>query len=162
MSASPSLSPTSAVPALLRRLIAFNLVCGILLIAPLLRPGTRSPGFAFLAIVLCLPYLVACSRLLRTPRTKQGPGLAAGIGTMFVVIAALGCAVTFEQRDYLRLGYCAGLGLAHGFMAGSAMQAFRKGTSEKPVWRVAARSVLDPIVYYGIVFFLAIAALSHH
>jgi hypothetical protein len=162
MSASPSLSPTSAVSAALRRLIAFDLVCGILLIAPLLRPGTSSPGFAFLAIALFLPYLVVCRRLLRTPGTKEGPGLGAGIGLTFVVVAVLGCAVTIEQRDYLRLGYFAGLGLAHGFMALQAMPAFRNGTSKKPVWRVVARSVLDPIVYYGIVFFLAIAALSHH
>ena len=163
MTTSPSLSPKSQqIPAVSRRLIAFELVCGILLIAPLLRPGTISPGFAFLAIALFLPYLVVCWRLLHTPGTKEGPGLGAGIGLTFVAVAVLGCAVTFEQRDYLRLGYFAGLGLAHGLMAGSAMQAFRNGTSEKPVWRVAARSVLDPIVYYGIVFFLAIAALSHH
>jgi len=165
MSTSPSLSPKSSLlraPAVLRRLIALDLFCGLLLIAPLLRPGTSTPGFWFLAIVLFLPYLVVCWRLSRTPGTKEGPGLAAGIGLTFVVLAALGCAVTLEQRDYLRLGYFAGLGLAHGFMALLAIKAFRNGIANKPVWRLVARSVLDPIVYYGIVFSLAIAALSHH
>ncbi|MGE5325229.1 MAG: hypothetical protein ACM3SW_20340 [Actinomycetota bacterium] len=164
MSTSPSLSPQSSlrqVPSALRRLIALDLLCGLLLIPPLLRPGTSTPGLGFLAIVLFLPYVVVCWRLSRTPGTKEGPGLAAGIGLTFVAVAVLGCAVTIEQRDYLRLGYSAGLGLAHGFMALLAMTAFRNGTSKKPVWRVVARSVLDPIVYYGIVFFLAIAALSH-
>lgn len=164
MSTSPSLSPNSTLqqaPVPLHRLIVLGFVCGLLLIAPLLGPGITKPGFWFLAIVLFLPYLVVCWRLSRTPGTKEGPGLAAGIGLTFVVIAALGCALTIEQRDYLRLGYFAGLALAHGFMAFLAITAFRDGTSKKPVWRVVARSVLDPIVYYGIVFFLAIAALSH-
>ena len=164
MTTSPSLSSEPAVqqvPAILQRLIAFALVCGILLIAPLLRPETITPGLGLLAIVLLLPYLVVSWRLLRTPGTKEGPGLAAGIGLTFVVVAVLGCAVTLEQRNYLQLGYFAGLGLAHGLMAGLAMAAFRNAKSKKPVWRVVARSVLDPIVYYGIVFFLAIAALSH-
>lgn len=165
MSASPSLSPKSTLrqaPAVLRRLVALDLLCGLLLVVPLLWYVRSALGFGLLGIVLFLPYLVACWRLLRTPGTKEGPGLAAGIGLTFVVLAALGCAVTVEQRDYLRLGYFAGLALAQGFMALLAIMAFRNGTSNKPVWRVVARSVLDPIVYYGIVFFLAIAALSHH
>lgn len=165
MSTSPSLTPKSAlrqVPAPLHRLIVLGFICGLLLIAPLLRPGISAPGFWFLAIVLFLPYVVVCRRLLRTPGTKEGPGLAAGIALTFVLLAVLGCAVTIEERNYLRLGYFAGLGLAHGFMAFPAITAFRKGTSNKPVWRVVARSVVDPIVYYGIIFFLAIAALSHH
>ena len=128
---------------------------------PLLWYVRRAPGFGLLAIVLFLPYLVVCWRVSRTPGTKEGPGLAAGIGLTFVVAAALGCAVTIEQRHYARLGYFAALGLAHGSLAFLAIMAFRNGTSKKPVWRVVVRSVLDPIVYYGIVFFLAIAALSH-
>lgn len=165
MSTSPSLSPKSAllqVPAVLRQLIALDLLCGLLLVAPLLWYVRSTPGFWFLAIVLFLPYVVVCRRLLRAPGSKEGPGLAAGIALTFVLLPVLGCAVTIEVRDYLRLGYFAGLGLAHGFMALPAITAFRNGTSKKPVWRVVARSVVDPIVYYGIVLFLAIAVLSHH
>ncbi len=150
------------IPPLLRRLIVLDLIGGILLVAPLLRPETSTPALGFLAVVLFLPYLVVCWRLLVTPETKEGPGLAAGIGALFTFVAALGCAVAEEQRDYLHLAYFAALGLTHGLMAGLAFAAFRQGTSKKPVWRVALRSIIDPVVYYGIVLFLALGALGHY
>lgn len=150
------------VSPFLRRLIAVDLVSGILLVVPLLRSETSTPGFAVLAIVLFLPYLVVCWRLLLTPEAKDGPGLAAGIGALFTFLAALGCAVAVEERIYLHLAYFAGLGLAHALLAGLGFAAFRQGTSKKPAWRVALRSLLDPIVYYGIVFIIALGALGHH
>lgn len=150
------------VPPILRPLIALNLASGLLLIMPLLLPDRNTPAFGLLAIVLLLPYLMVWWRLLRTPGTKEGPGLAVGIGALFTVLAALGCAVGVEQRDYLHLAYFVGLGLAHALLAGLGFAAFWQGASRKPVWRVALRSFVDPVVYYGIVFFLALGALGHH
>jgi hypothetical protein len=150
------------LPHLLRRLIVFDLISGILLVVPLLRPQSSTPALGLLAVVLFLPYLVVCWRVAVTPETKDGPGLAVGIGTLFTFAAALGCAVAVEQRDYLHLAYFGALGLTHGLMAGLGFAAFRQGTSKRPVWRVVLRSVVDPIVYYGIVLVLALGALAHH
>ncbi len=150
------------LPHLLRRLILFDLISGVLLVLPLLRLQSSTPALGLLAIVLFLPYLVVCWRVAVTPETKDGPGLAAGIGALFTFVAALGCAVAVEQKDYAHLAYFAGLGLTHGLMAGLGFPAFQQGQSKKPVWRVVLRSVVDPIVYYGIVLFLTLGALGHH
>jgi hypothetical protein len=140
----------------IRRLIILDLVCGILLVVPFFRPGMETPGFGLLAIVLLLPYLVVCWRLLRTPETKDGPGLAAGIGALFSFIAALGVAASVEEINSVHVVYFAALGFAHALLVGLGFAAFREGTSKKPAWRVAVRSVVDPVVYYGIVFFIAL------
>jgi hypothetical protein len=162
MTGSPQLtlkSELQQLPRAVRRLIALDLVCGIFLVTPVFRLETRRPGFELLAIVLFLPYLVACWRLLRSPEAKEGPALAAGMGAIFVLLAALGCAATLEQHDYRRLAYFGALGLTHGLLTGFGYFAFKQGTSKKPAWRVVIRSIIDPLVYYGIVFFIALAAL---
>jgi hypothetical protein len=138
-----------------------DLICGTLLVAPLVRVERSTPGFGFLAIVLFLPYLVVCWRLLRQPEAKAGPGLAAGMGAMFVLLAALGCAAAGEQHNYLLLAYFGGLGLTHALMAGFGYFGFKQGTSNKPAGRVVVRSILDPVVYYAVVFFIALGALMH-
>jgi hypothetical protein len=164
MTGSPQLTlkpaPGQAAPVL-RRLIAIDLICGTLLVAPLFRPETSTAGLRLLAVMLVLPYLVVCWRLLRIPEAKEGPGLAAGIGAVFVFLAALGCAATVEQHFYLRLAYFCALGLTHGLMAAFGYFGFKQGTSKKPAWRVVVRSIIDPVVYYGIVFFTAVGVLIH-
>jgi hypothetical protein len=144
------------------RLLPLVLLCGVLVVSPLFLSARSTTGLAILAIALFLPYLVVCWRLVRTPGTKDGPGLAAGIAVIFAVVAAVGCALTIEEGSYLKLGYFAALGLLHALMAGFGYIAFRHGTSMKPGWRVAVRSFIDPLVYYGIVFLLALGALAHH
>jgi predicted lysophospholipase L1 biosynthesis ABC-type transport system permease subunit len=160
---SPTANPQSVldqVPVLVRRLIVLDLICGILVVVPFFRPEMESPGFGMLAIVLLLPYLVVCWRLLRSPRAKEGPGLAAGIATLFTLLAALGLAVAVEERRSAHLVYFAGVGIAHALLAGVGFAAFRQGTSAKPAWRVALRSLVDPVVYYGIVFFITLGGLA--
>jgi hypothetical protein len=142
-------------------LLAITLLGGILVVAPLFMLGKITPGFSLLAVILFLPYMVVCWRLMRTPGAKEGPGLAFGIAFTFIWLGFLICAVNFEQRDYLRLAYTAAVVGIHVVLAGLGIAAFRQGTSKKPGWRVMARSIVDPIVYYGIVFFLALGAHIH-
>jgi hypothetical protein len=78
------------------------------------------------------------------------------------LIAAVGCALTIDERSYRMLGYFAAMGLLHALLAGFGYIAFRQGTSTKPAWRVAARSLIDPIVYYGIVLFVGLGLWAHH
>jgi len=143
-------------------LLAVVLLSGIVVVSPFFMPGRNTPGLIVLALALFLPYLVVCWRLLRMPRAKEEPGLAAGIAVIFVVIAAVGCALTIEQRNYLKLGYFAALGFLHGLLAVAGFVAFRQGTSKKPVWRVTVRSLIEPIVYYGIVIFIGLGLWAHH
>jgi hypothetical protein len=150
------------VPTSVRRLVVLDLICGILLGVPFFRPEMETPGFGVLAIVLLLPYLVTCWRLLRSPGGKHGPGLAAGIGVLFTFIAALGVAVSVEEHSSSHMIYFAFLGIGHALLVGLGFAAFRQGASNKPTWRVALRSIVDPIVYYGMVFFIALGALGHH
>src|SRR5690242_4590895 len=77
-------------------LLPLVLLCGVLVVSPLFLSSRSTPGLAILAIALFLPYLVVCWRLVRTPGTKDGPGLAAGIAVIFAVVAAVGCALTIE------------------------------------------------------------------
>lgn len=142
-------------------LLAITLLGGILVVAPLFALGKITPGFSLLALVLFLPYVVVCWRLLRMPGAKEGPGLAFGIAFTFIWLGVLICALNFEQRDYLRLAYSSAVVGVHVVLAGLSIAAFRQGTSKKPGWRVMARSIVDPIVYYGIVFFLALGAHIH-
>jgi hypothetical protein len=142
-------------------LLPLVLLCGVLVLSPLFLSARSTPGLAVLALALFLPYLVVCWRLLRTPGAKEGPGLAAGIGLTFAVVAAVGCALTIEEGSYLKLVYFAALALLHALIARFGYIAFKQGTSKKPAWRVAVRSLIDPLVYYGIVFFLALGALTH-
>jgi peptidoglycan/LPS O-acetylase OafA/YrhL len=143
-------------------LLPLVLLSGILLIAPFFLPGVNTLSLTIVAVALFLPHLVVGWRLLRAPVSKEGPGLAAGVAVIFVVIAAVGCALTIDEGSYLKLGYFAALGLLHALLVAIGFMAFRQGTSKKPAWRVAVRSVVDPIVYYGIVIFLGLAALAHH
>jgi hypothetical protein len=46
-------------------------------------------------------------------------------------------------------------------MAGFGYFGFKQVTSKKSAWRVVVRSIIDPVVYYGIVFFIAMGALMH-
>ena len=153
---------TPEQPARISRvLVAITLLAGILVVTPLFAMGRITPGFSVLALILFLPYLVVCWRLLRSPGSKEGPGLACGIALVFVSLGLLVCAVNLEQRDYLRLAYCCAVIGVHAVLAGLGIAAFRQGISEKPAWRVMLRSILDPLVYYGIVFFLALGAHVH-
>lgn len=147
--------------AVSRTLLALTLVGGILVVAPLFVLGGITPGFAVLALILFLPYSVVCWRLLRTPATKEGPGLASGIAFTFILLGSLICAVNIEQKDYLHLAYFSALVAAHALLAGLSIKLFRQGKSIKPGWRVMVRSIVDPVVYYGIVFFLALGAHIH-
>jgi hypothetical protein len=142
-------------------LVAVTLLGGILIVAPLFALGKITPGFSLLALILFLPYVVVCWRLLRMPGAQEGPGLAFGIAFTFIWLGFLICALNFEQRDYLRLAYSSAVVGVHVVLAGLGIAAFRQGTSKKPGWRVMARSIVDPIVYYGIVFFLALGAHIH-
>jgi hypothetical protein len=142
-------------------LLAVTLMGGTLVVAPLFAVGKVTPGFSLLALILFLPYVVVCWRLLRTPGVKEGPGLAFGIAFTFILLGSSICAVNFEQRDYLRLAYSSAVGGVHVVLAGLGIAAFRQGTSKKPGWRVMLRSIVDPVVYYGIVFFLALGAHIH-
>jgi len=161
--AGPKLQPSREdKPKGAQSLLLVVLLCGVLVVSPLFLSARSTTGLAILAIALFLPYLVVCWRLVRTPGTKDGPGLAAGIAVIFAVVAAVGCALTIEEGRYLKLGYFATLGLLHALLAVLGFVAFQKGTSKKPAWRVAVRSLIDPLVYYGIVFFLAFGALAHH
>jgi len=161
--AGPKLQPSREdKPKGAQSLLLVVLLCGVLVVSPLFLSARSTTGLAILAIALFLPYLVVCWRLVRTPGTKDGPGLAAGIAVIFAVVAAVGCALTIEEGRYLKLGYFATLGLLHALLAVLGFVAFQKGTSKKPAWRVAVRSLIDPLVYYGIVFFLALGALVHH
>ena len=143
-------------------LLPLVLLSGILVVSPFSLPGRNTPGVDIFALALFLPYLVVCWRLWRAPGSKEGPGLAAGIGLTFAVIAAAGCALTIGEPSYRKLGYFAALGLLHALLVGMGFMAFRQGTSKKPAWRVAVRSVVDPIVYYGIVFFVGLGLWAHH
>ena len=162
-----SIGPTTVkaafeqVSPVLRRLIALDLVCGILVVAPFFRSETSTPWFGLLAVMLFLPYLMVCWRLLRNPEAKEGPGLAVGVGAVLVLVAVLGCAVTVEQHEYLHFAYFGALELTHALMTGFGYFAFRQGTSKKPAWRIAVRSIIDPVIYYGIVFFVAVGTLMH-
>jgi hypothetical protein len=147
--------------AVQRLLLPLVLLSGILVISPFFLPAVNTLSLTIVAVALFLPYLVVCSRLLRTPGSKEGPGLAAGIAVIFAVIAVVGCALTFEERSYRMLGYFAALGLLHALLAWRGFVAFRQGTSKKPPWRVALRSLVDPIVYYGIVFFVGLGLWAH-
>lgn len=144
-----------------RVLVAIAVPAGILVVAPLFVTGKITPGFSLLALILFLPYVVVCWRLLRTPGTKEGPGLACGIAFTFNLLGFLICAVNLEQRDYLRLAYSGAVVGVHVVLAGLAIAAFRHGTSKKRAWRVMLRSIVDPVIYYGIVFFLALGAHVH-
>lgn len=160
-SAPPTLrSVFQQLPLHVRRLIALDVICGILLMLPFFRREMQTPGFGLLAIVLLLPYLVVCWRLFHRPGSKEGPGLAAGIGLVFSLLAPLGVAVSVEGSNSGHMAYFAALGFAHALLVGVGSAAFREGTSTKPSWRVVLRSIIDPVVYYGIVFFLALAGLT--
>lgn len=142
-------------------LLPLVLLSGILVVSPFFLPGRNTPGANIFALALFLPYLVVCWRSWRAPGSKEGPGLAAGIAVVFVVIAAVGCALTIGELSYLKLGYFAALGLLHALLVGMGFMAFRQGTSKKPAWRVAVRSLVDPIVYYGIVIFVGLGLWAH-
>jgi hypothetical protein len=144
-----------------RLLVSMTLLGGMLVAAPLFAIGKITPGFSLLALLLFLPYLVVCWRLLRTPGTKEGPGLAFGIGLTFTLLGLLVCAVNVEQRDYLRLAYFCGLVASHVLIAALGITRFRQATSSKPGWRVLVRSIVDPVAYYSIVLFLALGAHVH-
>ena len=83
----PQPSPEDKAKGVQSLLLTLVLLSGILVVSPFFRPGSQTPGLAILAFALFLPYLVVCWRLLRTPGAKDGPGLAAGIGLTFAVIA---------------------------------------------------------------------------
>lgn len=146
-----------------RMLFLLTALGGSLLVAPLFGMGKVQPWFVVLALVLLMPYAVVGWRLLRTPRAKEGPGLALGIGLTIALPALLPLASVIGGRsDYPRMAYFSALVLIHLLLIAFAIPAFRRGTSSKPVWRVLLRSILDPAVYYGIVFFLAAGARLHH
>lgn len=135
---------------------------GTIVVAPLFVLGKLTPWFAVLGLVLLLPYVVVGWRLLRTPQAKEGPGLAFGIGLTFVPPGLLLLAtVISEHPDYPRLAYFSTLVLVHLLLIGFAVPAFRRGTSDKPAWRVLLRSILDPVVYFGIVLLLAAGVHLH-
>ena len=151
----------NASPRSSRMLVFITLLSGMLVVAPLFALGKITPGFSLLAIILFLPYVVVCWRLLRMPGTKEGPGLAFGIGLTFILLGSLVCAVNVDQRDYLRLAYSCALVAVHVLLAAPGIVRFREGTSKKPAWRVMVRSIVDPVAYYGIVLFLALGAHIH-
>lgn len=144
-----------------RLLVSITLLGGIFVVAPLFAMGEITPGFALLALILFLPYTIVCWRLLRMPGTKDGPGLAFGVGFTFTLLGALVCVLNIEQRDYLHLVYFCGLVAVHVVLAALGIALFREGTSKKPGWRVMVRSLVDPVAYYGIVFFLTMGAHVH-
>jgi len=157
----PQPSPEDTPKGVQSLLLPLVVLSGILVVSPFFLPGINTLSLTIVAVALFLPYLVVCWRLLRTPGTKEGPGLAAGIAVIFVVIAAMGCAITIDERSYRMLGYFAAVGLLHALLVGMGFVAFRQGTSKKPVWRVAVRSLIDPIVYYGSVIFVGLGLWAH-
>ena len=148
--------PSTQAPRLLLLLTALG---GAIIAAPLLVHGKDEPWFVVLALVLLLPYVVVAWRLLRTPLAKEGPGLALGIGLMFVPSGLLLLATVLSGRpDYPRAAYFSALVILHLLLIAVAVPAFRRGTSRKSTVRVLVRSIVDPAVYFGIVMLLAAGA----
>jgi hypothetical protein len=142
-----------------RLLLLLTALGGAIVAAPLLVQGKDQPWFVVLALVMLLPYVVVGWRLLRTPMAKEGPGLALGIGLMFVPPGLLLLATVLSgQPDYLRAAYFSILVIVHVLLIAVAVPAFRQGTSRKPAWRVLIRSIVDPAVYFGVVMLLVAGA----
>lgn len=150
---------TKAVPPAQRMLLLLTALGGAIVVAPLFAMTRTQPWFAVLAVILLLPYALVGWRLLRAPQAKEGPGLAIGIGLTFVPPGLLLLATVISGRpDYRRLAYFSVLVMVHLLLIAFAISPFRRGTSNKPAWRVLARSILDPVVYFGIVLLLAAGA----
>ncbi len=125
----PQPSPEDKPKGVQTLLFSLVLLSGILVVSPFFLPGINTLSLTIVAVALFLPYVVVCWRLLRTPGTKEGPGLAAGIAGIFTVIAVVGCAFTIDERSYRLLGYFAAMGLLHALLVGMGFVAFRQGTS---------------------------------
>lgn len=150
---------TKTAPQELRLILLLAALGGTIVVAPLFLGSKSQPWLAVLALVLLLPYVLLGWRLLRTPQAKEGPGLAIGIGLTFVPPGLLLLATVLSGRpDYLRLAYFSALVIVHLLLIAFAISPFRRGTSNKPAWRVLARSILEPVIYFGIVLLLAAGA----
>lgn len=154
-----NVTKTKAAPQELRLLLLLTALGGAIVVTPLFAMTKIQPWLAAFALILLLPYTLVGWRLLRTPQAKEGPGLAIGIGLTFVPPGLLLLATVISGRpDYRRLAYFSSLVIVHLLLIAFAISPFRRGTSNKPVWRVLARSILEPVVYFGIVLLIAAGA----
>jgi hypothetical protein len=144
-----------------RMLLAITILGGATIAVPLLLLGKATPWIIVLDLILLLPYLVVGWRLQRTPLAKDGPALAMGIGAVFTILGLLLLEIGIEEHDPWHEAYFSALAAIHALLIALAIPAFRRGTSNKPAWRILLRSFIDPIVYYGIVFFIAAGASVH-
>ena len=156
---------------LARRAVFVSVIAGGLLAGPLLLSGPLGPGRVVLVLALLAPYALVIARLLREPARREGPALAFGIGLTNAIAAGLVCAVMLVDLEAqtavggaqaLRLAYGTSLLLSHALLFGLGLVGFRRGVSVKPAWRVLARGIVDPAVYFGVVLFLLLGSMNWH
>jgi hypothetical protein len=164
---------THARPPIARgRLLALVATGAALLVVPFFALGPPTAGSAILAVFLVLPHALTAARLLRRPEAREGPGLALGIGLSLCVIGVFLCAVAIHQLstalpgtrepELLRLAYALVLVVSQALTVTFGAIAFRRGVSKKPAWRVLARSIVDPVAYYGLMTLIMIGTFGRH
>jgi hypothetical protein len=140
------------------RLAIATFVGMVLLVSPMLSPFVIWIYSVIAAFMVAVPYTFVLWRCMRK-RERSGPALAMGISLVIGGVAVI--LILLSTHHFRDLVLWSVLLACHAGMCVLALIAFRAGSSEKPVWRLLVRGFVDPIVYYGFVFFVFAAAVGH-
>lgn len=121
------------------------------------------PAPLMLVVPIAIPFLMILWRLRRTPR-KNGLALAIGTGAVLIVISGLFLFVAASDGGtgwgaaaFLALFMTTQVVLAGGGVATYKLVGYSKGD-----WKLLARGVVEPLVYFGVMGVVLAGSLPMH